>query len=305
MLKGVIIVPTFYKKRHERGIKSQRSKFLFDRISQQYGFSVVYTDAPDLKNFDIAVIYAVPYHNRPEIPPGLLNSKAKLIGYFEDLQCWDSEECRKNKEIMFDRFDILMGTYPKAIEKWYPQHVHKYVYFPNFFFPHERYINLQINPNPFMRCLMLGVINKHYPFRVHIRKELKSQSCSLDIPKMVPFDRYSELLNTYFCAVATSGSLESDVHGSCEDALPAKYFEIPAAGVLMLAEEVSELSVIGLEPYTHYVPITKENVFAQVKKCLTSPKKFIKIRDNGTRFIRNNHSIENRVSQFKEILGRL
>lgn len=304
-MRGAVIVPKFYKKRHEGGIKSQRSKFLFDGIGQQYSFPLVYTDAPDLRGLDVAVIYAVPYHNRPGIPPGLLDSKTKLIGYFEDLQCWSSEECRKNKEIMFDRYDILMGTYYEAIRKWYPQHVHKYVHFPNFFFPHERYMSLQPNLNSKMRCLMIGTVNKYYPFRVHIKKESRSQLCPLDIPKRVPFNRYSEFLNRYFCAVATVGSLESEVHGFCGDALPAKYFEIPAAGVLMLAEEVSELAVVGLKPYTHYVPITKENIFKQVKKCLTSPEKFVKIRDNGTSFVRRNHSIRNRVIQFGEILRRI
>lgn len=301
MLKGAIIVPTFYKKRHESGIKSQRSKFLFERIDQRYKFPTVYTDAPNLKGLDVAVIYAVPYHNRPGIPSGLLDTKVKLIGYFEDLQCWDSKECQKNKEILFERFEILMGTYYEAIRKWYPQHVHKYVHFPNFFFPHKRYMNLQINPGARMRCLLAATISRYYPFREYIRG---CRSKLVDITK-VPFDRYPHLLNSYFCAIATSGSLKSEVHGNCGDAPSAKYFEIPAAGTLMLAEEILELSVMGLKPYTHYVPITKENVFKQVKKCLTSPEKFVSIRNDGMNFVRSHHSIENRVLQFGEILGEL
>ncbi len=304
-MKGAIIVPKFYAKRHERGLRSQRSKFLFDRLSQQYKFPIVYTDAPDLSGLDVAVIYAVPYHNRPEIPPGLLDTKVKLIGYFEDLQCWSNKKCQRNKEILFNRFDILMGTYYEAVRKWYPQHVHKYVHFPNFFFPHERYASLCINPKPVMKCLMLGTINAYYPFREYIVKKVKSRSDLLDIPKKVPFSKYAGFLNMYFCAIATSGSLESEVHGICEDAPPAKCFEIPAAGVLMLAEEISELEVMGLEPYTHYVPITKKNVFEQIKKCLTSPEKFAKIRDKGTDFVRSHHSVKNRVLQFGEILERV
>lgn len=290
-MKGVIVVPTFYLKRHQGGIKSQRSKFLLQRLSQKYEMPLIYTDTPSLEGLDVALIYAVPYHNRPKIPQGLLETKVKLIGYFEDLQCWGNKECKRNKKRMFDKYDVLMGACWKSFRSFYPEHVHKYVHFPNFFFPHLVYTRMELNPRRKMRCLMAATVNRFYPFRMYIRQD---RDKLIDVTK-VPFKDYPQLLNNYFCAIAVPGRLRNVV---------AKYLEIPAAGTLMLAERVEELDVMGLRPYTHYVPITKENIFAQVKKCLTNPEKFIKIRDNGTKFVRGNHSIHNRVAQFGDILGR-
>lgn len=294
-MKGVIIIPTFYEKRHRKG-RSSRGKFLFNRISQTYKFPIIYTDTPDLKNFDVAVIYAVPYHNRPEIPPGLLESKTKLIGYFEDLQCWDNKECQKNKEIMFDRYDIIMGAYYEKFKKWYPQHIHKYVYFPNFFFPYKKYVKLQVPLKPKMKCLMIGSVNEYYPFRVFIRKH-RDKKGLLDVSRKKPFSEYPEFLSKYFCAIATVGILRGTIL--------SKYFEIPAARVLMLAEEIMELKMVGLEANVHYVPITKKNVFSQIKKVLKKPKDYISIRDKATEFVRKNHSEINRTIQFKEVLKRI
>jgi len=303
-MKGAIIIPTFYKRRHEKGVQSQRGKFLFSRMVKQYKFPIVYTDAPNLDGLDVAIIYAVPYHNRPGIPPGLLDSKVKLIGYFEDLHCWASEECQKNKDILFDRFDVIIGAGIEAFKKGYPQYVSKYIHFPYFFFPYEKYAKLQILPNPIMKCLMLGSINRYYPLREHIKNHKTSQ-LEIMLPR-VPFKKYPELLNKYYCAIATGGSYRDDIRlQGVEDAPVSKYFEIPAAGVLMLAEELSELGVMGLEAGVHYVPITKANVFSQIRNVLSDPEGYMEMRVKAMAIVRKRHSDLNRVEQFQEILGRL
>ena len=291
-MKGSIIVPTFYYKRHLDGIKSQRAKFLFNELRREYKLSIVYTDNPSLRDLDVAIIYAVPYHNRPRIPPGLLRSKTKLIGYYEDLQCWDNEECKRNKKKAFDRYDILMGACYEVFMDMYSRYLHKHVHFPNFFVLHGAYANLQPNKHPKMQCLMAGTVNKYYPLRLHIRRSRNK----LVAIKKAPFIEYPLLLNSYFCALAIPGTLRN---------VAAKYLEIPAAGTLMLAERVKELDIMGLKPHVHYVPVTKEDVFDRIEECLTNPKEFVAIRDEGTEFVRRNHSVKNRVALFGEILERI
>ncbi len=299
-MKGVIIIPTFYKtyKRMRKGSAIKRNA-MYDKLCKKYNFSVLYTDSPQLDNYDVAIISSVPYHNRPNIPPGLLNTnKCKLIGEFGDLQCWENEECLKNKKKLFSRYDILIGSYYYLFRKWYPQYLHKYIYWPNYFGPYERYTTLTVNPNSKMRCLLIGVRYKAYLRRNYVIEKAKTlpDNALIDIVNGIPFDEYPKYINSYFCALALPGKLNVPV---------AKYFEIPAAGSLLLATEVKELAVCGFKPNVHYIPVTKDNVFDKIKEVLSHPNDYIEIRNRGSKFVRENHSNLNRFGVFEEIFNRL
>jgi len=295
-MNGAIIVPTFYKKRHLAGNKSQRSRVLLNALSKKYGMPFIYTDSPNLKGLDVALIYAVPYHNRPKIPSGLLETKTKLISYFEDLGCWDNKECLRNKETMFEKYDILMGACYKSFKEMYPQHMHKYVHFPNFFFPLQTYKALGVNPRPKMKCLMAGALNSFYPSRMHIQSIARKKGFKLLDIVRVPFAIYAKTLNNYFCAIATTGRMGNVL---------AKYLEIPAAGTLLLAEKVMELEIMGMEPDIHYVSITRKNVLDKIQYVLSNPDRFLEMRIRTMNFVHKSHSDINRAFQFKGILERL
>jgi len=301
-IKGAIIIPTFYKKRHERGSRSMVSKVLFDRIQKLCGFSLVYTDKPNLEELDVAVIYAVPYHNRPKIPSGLFSSDVKLISFYADLPCYDNRECEANREIIFHGCDLVVGGFYEAFTEWYPQYVHKYELFPGCCYPYERYANLKMNPKPIMKCLLSGTSNKFYPFRRYIKKLYRRNASGvsklMDISGrfVIPFKKYPKFLNKYFCAIATAG-----MHGC----IVSKYFEIPAAGTLLLAERNEELDLLGFKPYTHYIPITMENVIEKIKGVLSHPKDYTQIRKDAMKFVQKNHSDINRALQFKDLVEEL
>jgi len=301
-MKGAIIVPTFYKRRHMQGLRSMVSKTLFDRIEKICGFPSIYTDTPNLKELDVALVYAIPYHNRPKIPSGLLDSDTSLILYFGDLQCHHNKECEKNKKKMFEKCDIIMGGFYEAFTKWYPQYVHKYELFSGFCHPYESYVDLQMNLEPKMKCLLSGSINRYYPFREYIKglcqKNVDGISELIDIEgrSFVPFEKYPRFLNSYFCAIATSG-----MYGG----MVSKYFEIPAAGTLLLAERKKELDILGFGPYVHYVPITRENVIEQIREVLGHPEDYAEMRKDAMEFVQKNHSDVSRAFQFRDILKRL
>jgi hypothetical protein len=85
----------------------------------------------------------------------------------------------------------------------------------------------------------------------------------------------------------------------------AKYFEIPAAGVLLLATQVKELALCGMDSLVHYVPVTRANVFDKVKEVLDVPDKFVEIRDRGTKLVLETHSDLNRLDSFQGIFDKL
>ncbi len=292
-MKGVVVLPTAYKGR------TYRAENMYIKFCKKYNFSMIYSDAPNLDGYDVPITLCVPYHNRPGIPPGLLDAKCKLISHFGDLQCWGSKKCAKNKKILFDKYDLLIGTYYEKFREWYPQHIHKYVHWPQYFGPYERYKDISINPNPKMRCLMIGSHGgPAYPRRKHVVNTSKTlpDNGKIDVVRGVPFPKYPKYVNRYFCALALSNRFNFP---------ETKYFEIPAAGVLMLATEIKELGLCGLKPNVHYIPVTIKNVFEKVKEVLDNPDDYIEIRNRGTKFVRENHSDVNKIDSFQEIFDKL
>jgi len=292
---GKIVVPTFYKERWKSKFGSgARANILLHAISIKYNMPIFYTDTPKFDDVDFALVYAVPYHNRPKLPPGLLDTdpRVKLIGYFQDLECWDNKECLKNKLLAFERFDVLVGSFPETFSKWYPQFLHKYIHFPSYFAPFERFNVLKTNPKPIMKCLLSGSSGKAYPFRRYIIKKVPKDIFQYR-KRNIAFVDYPKFLNSYFCAIAT---------GAASSVVIAKYLEIPAAGTLLLAEEINDVILFGLKANVHYVPITRENVIEKIREVLKNPEKYVEMRDRATKLVRENHSIINRIKEFKQVL---
>lgn len=302
-MKKVIIIPTFYKHRHQSGRRSMVSKILFDRISRECGFECIYTDSPNLRGVDVALVYASHRFPRMVVPPSILKSmNTKIVYYYADLPCYGNRRCRINHKLMMDKCDIAIGGYSEFFAAHYPEHLHKYMFLPGRFYPYESYANLEVNPNPIMKCLLSGHVNLYYPFRRHIKSlynrnmgDLK-RMLVIKGPGRVPFENYPAYLNSYFCAIATSG-----MH-AC---LVGKYFEIPAVGALLLAKREKELDRLGYEPYVHYVPITKQNVVNQIQKVLTNFDDYNEMRHVAMKFVRANYSDINTIQHFKAAMKKL
>jgi len=295
IMVGKIVVPTFYKEKHEdKSGMGGRSNILLHGLSKQYNMPLYYTDTPTFEDVDFGLVYAVPYHNRPTLPPGLLDtdSRVKLIGHFEDLECWGNEECIKNKLLVFKRFDVLIGSFPETFSKWYPQFLYKYIHYPNHFAPLEKFTALEPASDPIMKCLLLGSVNKFYPFRQYIINKVSKDILHYSRPN-IEFAEYPKFLNSYFCAIAT---------GAVSSVVVAKYLEIPAAGTLLLAEEINDLVLLGLKANVHYVPITRETVVEKIRSVLKNPERYIEMRDRATKLVRENCSEINRLEEFKNIL---
>ena len=109
-------------------------------------------------------------------------------------------------------------------------------------------------------------------------------------------DSYAKLLHSYFCC-ATSSSIFNYV--------VAKHYEICATGSLLLTNETADLKKTGFIPYEHYIPITKENCIEKIKHCLEHPEEYIDIRKEGMKYVRENHSLDNKMKQLGEIFDRL
>jgi len=301
-MKGVIILPTFCKKlwmpKSEldfSNILSANAPFFYV-MRDTFGFELRYADKVDVDaDTDIVFMFGVPYHNRPKLIPGLLDldKKIKLVMWPGDIQCYGNKLCLENKIKVFKRCDLIISPAYEYFVKLYPQFVFKYKFMPKFFSPHDRYVKLPFNSNPKTRCLLSGSLNPQvYPLRSFI----KNAGLVDYAPPVHKGDAYARLLHSYFCCVATS---------SVFNYVLAKHCEIPATGSLLLANETNDSKKAGFIPNKHYVPITKSNVFETITHCLENPTEYEYIRKEGMKFVRENHSVDNRMDMFKKIFERM
>ena len=305
-MKGTIIIPKYYLSRQwssdiiegkeDFSNVSRVMAILFYAMRDSFGFDLKFADeisvSPDT---DVVVLFGVPYHNRPKMIPGLLdlNPKIKLITYPGDIQCYNDPTCIENKIKVFNRSNLIVSGSYEYFSKIYPQFMGKYKFLPLFFGPHKRYVELPFNEAPKMRCLLSGAINPTiYPSRAMLRKA-RIERIDYRSTKHALGDAYAKLLNSYFCCVATP---------SIFNYATAKYFEIPAAGSLLIAIGTKDLKRAGFIANKHYVSVTKKTIITQITQCLDFPEEYEHIRIEGTKFARENHSVVNRINTISTIL---
>jgi len=302
--KRIILVPEYYDTSSKA---NERQMLLFEMLEEKCGFEIVRANEPEIPSgAEIIVTYNIPHYNmQGPMADRLfnLNRKIKLISYMEFYRCYENViDCEKNMSKIFDRSDLILRKADEDFRRRYPQYMDKTVFFPEFFAPYGRYGNFDFSETPINQCLMAGSsANSYlYPLRNYVLKNhdpLKIKAIHTRAGRgFVRREAYAQLLNSYFCCIATS---------SCYNIALAKYFEIPAAGSLLLANECEDLKKIGFRAYKHYVPITRDNVFSQVDLVLNNPGDFLEIRKEGTEFVRKNHSIFNRFNQLKKIVGEI
>jgi hypothetical protein len=300
-MNGIIILPKYLSGHWSPKVTNGKEDFsnissvtqpIWYAIRDAFGFDLVYADQVDVPpNTDIVVMFGVPYHNRPNMIPGLLdlNKNIKLIMYPGDIQCYDNPVCMANRLKVFDRSDLIISGSHEYFAKQYPQFLFKYRFLPLFFGPDNRYTVLPYNNSPKVRCLLSGSINsKIYPLRTMIKSTAKN--VDYRPATFAAGDAYARLLNTYFCCVTSSSIFNYAL---------AKYFEIPAAGSLLIADETNDLIKAGFIPHQHYLPITKVNASLVITECLEQPAKYEHIRKAGMEFVRENHSINKRIETLK------
>lgn len=286
----------------------------YEMLRDKLGFEILYTDkASDLPS-DTDIVWCV-FRNQSFSDLGRLQKGIKLISHLGDIHGCHKEWLLSHPEAL-DRSDVIIGGVNSRFGEIWPQYLHKYVFWPQFFRPHEAYADLKFNESPIMKCIMPGRVGSPY-YRLRTEISMKV-ACGgrwreiIDTVKHYWYDRnrttvhewerapvcgakYAKLLNEYFCGFSTVSAARY---------LLAKCVEIPAAGALLITQETQDMGAANFVPWKHYVPVKydKESIFTQITECLTHPDKYQGIRRKGMEFVRANHSIRTRLQQFKKIL---
>jgi len=299
-------------------------------MAERFGFKVCRADsigaAPDA---DVVIVYKAAQHsNRNALADAAnLPRRIKLISYFVDLHSqtrlspiqyglqgvnrmfgkkikFPEDDAPTPMEQILNRSDAIICPYDTAFKSQWPQYVEKYECFPHFFAPHNRYVNINFNRYPLNNVLLSGSIGfgtggiDIYPMRRHIRDNASGHLTYLLHPgyhtgRGIVRDDYAKFIGSHLGGIATASRFGYVV---------TKYFEIPATGALLLGERIGDLDKLGFIPNEHYIPITKENVLGVVDECCANPQKYTEIRMAGMEFVRENHSVNNRIVQLEEII---
>lgn len=79
-----------------------------------------------------------------------------------------------------------------------------------------------------------------------------------------------------------------------------KYFEVPAAGALLFAQETDDLSSLGFEDEVNCIVFNRQNFEDRARAWLTDPDRYLPIRVAGRDFIRERHTISIRIKELEQ-----
>ncbi len=221
---------------------------------------------------------------------------------------WFDDESRQKKTIGFALADAVLATYGYRWDHFYPQFcaTKKVVWIPHAASPD---FIIPYNPQAQNFVVLSGATSSYYPLRQQL-KELYERGSHPIVLQPHPgyytgYDYqtdeqvgsgFARMLNNYRTAFTDCLVYRYVV---------AKYFEIPATGALLLADEaVSEqLSQLGFIKYQHYVPVSKENLEEQIQFVLEEKNhaELDQIRKAGQDLVWQRHRTSDRARQIDEM----
>lgn len=217
---------------------------------------------------------------------------------------------RQRKLVSFALCETILSTYGYIWSKFYPEFcgVKKVVWVPHSASPD---FLLRYNQHPENSIFLSGAMTVHYPLRreMKILQEHSSYSiayhchpgyyCGYDYEKNEDIGSgYAEKINRH-----RTGFTDSLIYKY----VVAKYFEIPATGALLFADDAvsGPLKELGFIENRHYLPVSKENLEERVQYILDkrNHEELDEIRRNGQELVRERHKTSDRARQIDEECG--
>jgi len=316
-MQGLVLLPEVYNTYPSQG----RYMPLFNMLRDKLGFDIIHSNNYLVSSItaDIVITFKSPENSNPQLMSNIveLPKDKKLIGYFADVHTSGDltgintqldEEYIIAMHRMLSRCDIILCPYDNVFRKKWPEFVDKYIFFPHFI-EYDLYRYLQTSNYRKHKCLLTGSLDTAaYPLRNHVVALNHPMVDFIKHPGYLIGDKlakamgfaigedYANLLNQYVCNVATSGKMNYVV---------AKYFEILAAGTILLANYTLDLDLLGFEEEKHYVRIDRGNFSNKLKYILLNYDKYKILIDENREFIFDNHTERNRFKQLREIIDGL
>lgn len=226
--------------------------------------------------------------------------------FFADDLHWWNEQMRQMKVVAFAVSDVILSTYAYGWSKFYPELSSKKVLWvphsasPDFMLPYNHRAENSI--------FLSGAMNEAYPMRQQLWKLQEERSysivyhrhpgyqCGYDYNANEDIGRaYASKINR--CRVGFTDSLTFRY-------VVGKYFEIPATGALLLADNAVsvQLRELGFSENQHYLPVSEEDLEETVQYVLDEQHhdELDEIRKRGQELVWEKHKTSDRARQINE-----
>jgi hypothetical protein len=227
--------------------------------------------------------------------------KCRKFFFADDLHWWN-RRMREIKVIVFAVSDAILSPYVYRWSRMFPELTRK----RTIWVPHSASTDfmLPFNANAENSIFLSGAMNEAYPLRQRMLQLHRENSyaikyhrhpgyyCGYDYGRDGRIGRgYAEKIQQ--CRVGFADSVFPFAY------IVAKFFEIPATGALLLADDtVSEpLKKLGFVAGHHYVPVSQKNLEDQIKYVLSESNhdELDQIRRNGQALVHEQHKTSDRA----------
>jgi len=226
--------------------------------------------------------------------------------FADDLHWW-AEQGRKTRLVGFALCDTVLSSCGYLWDSFYPEFcgTKKVVWIPHSASPD---FMLPYNRSPENSILLSGAISVHYPLRQQMRALYEHGSYPIAYHQHPGYytgydyesdprvgGGYAQTINAYRAAFADSLIYRYVV---------AKYFEIPATGALLFADDAvrEPLRQLGFIENRHYLPVSKENLEERILYILDerNHEELDEIRRSGQELVWERHKTSDRARRINE-----
>jgi len=304
---GRFLIPT----RLEGSPFFARFQWVFDTVAARLGAEVMYCDDVRAEDLPPDCPFVVPFRpvqwSYSEGFGGLLTLPARIrvFGFWDNVHqgMKGTRWFHRDRRVLvrhFRRADAIITSNRTPFLKWYPRFADKLEHLP-MFFTSSHFAGVEFNETPMPTCVLAGSLGKFYPFRQAVAGNPNV--------KVIPHPGYTEVqegggggvfgadyareLSRYVAAVTCGSVLGYAV---------AKYFELPAAGCLLLAQYLPDLDLLGYRDGVNYLAVTEKNFDAKLADVLARPEAYAPVRRAGFELMRSRHADTHRAEQLEQFI---
>lgn len=227
--------------------------------------------------------------------------KCHKFFFADDLHAWN-RTMREMKVVVFAVSDVILSPYVYCWKSLFPELSYKRLVWV----PHSASTDfmLPFNPNAENAIFLSGAMNEAYPLRQRMLELARDRShairyhhhpgyyCGYDYERDARIGRgYAEKIRQ--CRVGFADSVFPFGY------LVAKFFEIPATGALLLADDTAgkHFKRLGFVANHHYVPVSQKNLKSQVEYVLSENDRdeLDQVRRNGQALVHEQHKTSDRA----------
>lgn len=263
-----------------------------------------------------------------EFNPVIINSQHKYQWHRKKIKCIISMEPGwAAPKLTYDKLPgqliLMLASDPHNKTAWFQDYVIDndidfilsqyynpfFYHFPDF--PTERFVHFPwavpdqyLSSNEIIHrtdevVIFGGQHSDAYDIRNWCRKQqgIKSFSFSGCEDKRLSDTEYYIWLTQFDAIVAAGSSLPQ------YDLVTPKYFEILAAGALLIGQECKDLSLLGING-TNSLLFSRDSFNEVIHNYRKNPEEYIETRKNGLQLLTTNHLISHRIELIKKIIEK-